>query len=101
MSSPLEYQGKPQRPDPVALAKDESVQPTATTRFESYKLLVRKLAHHLSGTGDAMTQKERSELREIMQWGAAPQRATPRAVTPPSAANKLIFRSSRAGPKAK
>lgn len=37
----------------------------ATVRFERYRVLIRKLAHQRSGTGPAMTQDERSELRGI------------------------------------
>ena len=73
MTSPLEYQDlKPQLADPVPEAKSESGPTFVITRFERYKVLVRKLAHHLSGTGEAMTKEERSELREIMRWGTCP-----------------------------
>ena len=102
MTSPLEYQAlNPQLPDPVSEAKTESGSTTVITRFERYKVLVRKLAHHLSGTGEVMTKEERGELREIMRWGAAPQQTAPWTLTPPSAASKLIFRTSRTRPIAK
>jgi hypothetical protein len=37
----------------------------ATLRFERYRVLIRKLAHHRSGTGQAMTNDERGELRQL------------------------------------
>ena len=37
----------------------------ATFRFERYRVLIRKLAHHRSGTGQAMTSDERGELRQL------------------------------------
>ena len=73
MSSPLEFQGvEPQLTGPFSKSKNESGPTPAITRFERYKVLVRKLAHHLSGTGEAMTKEERGELREIMRREAAP-----------------------------
>jgi hypothetical protein len=40
----------------------------ATFRFERYRVLIRKLAHHKSGTGQAMTSEERYELRQLTAY---------------------------------
>ena len=69
MSSPLEYEGlKPQRSGPISEANNESASMRAEDRFARYKELTRKLAHHISGTGEAITEEERGELRDITKW---------------------------------
>lgn len=63
---------KTQHTDPVTEARNTTHPMQAAARFERYKVLIRKLAHHMSGTGEAMTKAERSELHEITKWEPAP-----------------------------
>ncbi len=66
MPSMLESQGTtPQLVAPDAPPQNYDELMDATVRFERYRVLIRKLAHQRSGTGPAMTQEERSELRHI------------------------------------
>ena len=47
---------------PIAAAQNKLGLVDATARFERYKVLIRKLAHQRSGTGQPMTKEERGEL---------------------------------------
>lgn len=40
----------------------------ATSRFDRHRVLLRKLAHQKSGTGQAMTNEERGELRQLTAY---------------------------------
>ena len=69
MSSSLEHQSlKRQLAGSVSDANKASGPMRAVDRFARYKELTRKLAHHISGTGEAITKEERGELREITKW---------------------------------
>lgn len=73
MSSAFEHQVlNSQLSDSISEAKTECCPMHGAARFDRYKVLVRKLAHHMSGTGDAITKEERRELIEIMSREGAP-----------------------------
>ena len=63
MSSTRQNQGStPNLTLSIAAATNEAGLVDATARFERYKVLIRKLAHQRSGTGQPMTKEERGEL---------------------------------------